>query len=282
MAANLKRKKTDFYIALGAAVIAFFACVLAAVGGGYVTLAWFNGTRNATVNTASLIVGQRGTVSSVNIYAYHSLTSTELTALGGTAPSGVYTFEKTPISGTANLGKYSLLKPIENALLFEVTLSDYGKSTGNIDLSAHSDATAYHGAVNSDGTLALPLKSASQGTNSLSSIVCFYAFSGASGAGVSVGDTYQSVTLASTVNPSASKLTFVSSKAIVNNVAISTLPSSVNKVYFVLDYDISLIEDVYSANIGNDAVSNLDNVGSDGQSYLIYLADFYFWISVAQ
>lgn len=255
------------YVTLAIAIVAFFACVITSVGGGYVTFAWFNATKQSTLNLNSLIVSQRGTVASVEVFPFY-----DVTANGGTSTSGVDTFSKTAET-THNMGHYSLLKPAGNAVLFKATLTDYGASASNLSLSAHSNASSYLGAVNASGAVITPLQTSG---NSLSSIVCFYAFSSAN---IVDSGNYFSVTLSTTLNPNSSKLNFVSNDSIVTQVPIASLAGPTNVVYFILDYDSSLIESIYSLNIGNSAINNVDNISSDGQSYVSYTPDFYFWIA---
>jgi hypothetical protein len=268
MAANLKSKKTDFYITMGAAIIAFLACVFVSVGGSFVTFAWFTQNRAASVGVNNLVANSNDTVSKVEVFPYDS-TATQTT--------GVFTFGKT---ATNTLGHYSLLKQTENAVLFKVTLTDYGAKAASLTLYAHSDATSWLGELDSTGAAKTLLASTG---NSLSSIVCFYAFSSITGDDST--STNYSVTLANSLTPEHKALNFVSNSKLVNGVTLGTTTSAVSTVYFVLDYDVALIESIYSANIGNPAISNIggnatsSSSGGDGQTYVDYTADFNFWIA---
>ena len=56
--------------------------------------------------------------------------------------------------------------------------------------------------------------------------------------------------------------------------------SSLNRIYLVLDYDISLIEEIYSLNLGNDAIGG--SIGdTDDFSYVDYDVDFRFEVREA-
>jgi hypothetical protein len=107
----------------------------------------------------------------------------------------------------------------------------------------------------------------------MSSVVCFYGFAASS---VTNNGTYQSVTLADTIKSTGAKMNFVSNSALVPDVTLASLGTGVSKLYLVLDYDVSLIEAVYSANIGNDVISDMSSIQSDGQSYITYSCDFFF------
>src|SRR5574344_179210 len=265
MAAEIKKKKTEFYITLALALIALFACLLTTVGSSWVTFAWFQSSHVSQVNLNSLVVGQRGTVDTIEVFPYDSTV---------TAPTGVYTFSKTPET-VRDLGKYSLLKKDGNAVLFKVTLSAYGRSASAINVSAYSSATSYLGKTDATGALITPLASSG---NSLSSIVCFYAFSSIDES----QSTSYAVTLANSLTPNHEKMTFVSNDEIVTTQAIATVAGPLSVFYFVLDYDSIQIEKIYSANIGNPAISAIGGSASSGDSttYISYLADFNFILNV--
>jgi hypothetical protein len=268
MAANLQRKKTEFYVTLGAAIIAFLACVFTSVGGSFVTFAWFSANRAASVGVNHLVANSNDTVSKVEVFPYDSSIS---------QTTGVFTFSKTT---TNTLGHYSLLKQDENAVLFKVTLTDYGARATSLNLYAHSDATSWLGELDSSGSAKTLLASTG---NSLSSIICFYAFSSITGDDAS--STSYSVTLANSLTPEHKPMNFVTNNVLVNNRTLATTTSATSFVYFVLDYDVTLIEAIYSANIGNPAISNIGGSASssssdgDGQTYVDYTADFNFWIA---
>jgi len=264
MAAEIKKKKEELYVTLTLAVIALFACLLTTVGGSWVTFAWFSANHASQVNLNSLVVGQRGTVSSIDVYPYDSTVSPQ---------SGIYTFSKTPET-VRDLGKYSLLQKQGNSVLFRVTLSGYGSSLSTLNISAHSSATAYLGEVTSTGAVVTPLATSG---NSLSSVVCFYAFSSID----ETQATYYSVTLANSLTPSHQKMTFVANDEIIPVQTMASVSGPLSYVYFILDYDSDQIEKIYSANIGNPALSAIGGDSSssgDNSTYISYLADFYFWI----
>lgn len=267
MATALKYKKNEFYITLGFAVLGIIACAICSVEGGILTYAWFGPNRKTTVSASNMITHSLDTVSSVAIFPYHTLTAAE-----GTATAGVDTFEKT--SSDTAFGKYSILKPDGNGVLIEATLTDYGKKANSLTMTALTDATIFLAELDpTTKTLKSPLALSG---NSLSSIVCFYLFSSAD---IVDSGSYYSVTLTNTKNTSGTKATFVSSTStIVSQVPLGTITGPTDKVYFVLDYDQTLIEQVYSANIGNEVINDVSHITSDGQSYLSYTSDFSFWI----
>lgn len=261
-----QKRKLEFYLTLSLALILMVSCILAVVDGSYVTFAWFTTNRVASVNFTSLVATSLDTVKSIAVYPYVKNVSDGTT---------VFTYSQTPVS-SQTLGNYSLLTPTENSLLLEITLTDYAQSSTSLDLTAHTNASSYLGELNADGTLKTQL---AETNNSLSSIVCFYAFASTDVATVNSGGTdYYSLTLSATQNAGGSKLNFVKSNALVKDVTMCSLTPA-SKFYLILDYDATLIEYIYSANIGNDAINNVDNMASDGQSYISYIADFFFQIN---
>jgi hypothetical protein len=273
MGLNLQHKKTEFYVSLGAAILGLTACVITSVMGGYVTFAWFSANRTVTASANNLVVAAKNTVSSTKVYPFY-----DVTASGGTAVDGTLTFSKTA-STSQDMGDYSILKQEGNAILIEADLTTYAQGMNSIEISAHSNATTFLAEIDSSGALIRPLANSG---NSLSSVVHFYAFSSASITGLNDNSAaYYSVALNSTINPGATKMTFVSGGKIVNDQSIGSIAGpSVQKVFFVLDYDISLIEQVYSANLGNDVANGGGGtMKSDNQSYLSYTQDFYFWLN---
>jgi hypothetical protein len=86
MGLNLKHKKTEFYVSLGAAVLGLTACIITSVMGGYVTFAWFTANRNVNATASNLVVGKKDTVASVAVYPYQTVAS---------PATGVQTFSKT-------------------------------------------------------------------------------------------------------------------------------------------------------------------------------------------
>jgi len=273
MGLNLKHKKTEFYVSLGAAILGLTACVITSVMGGYVTFAWFSANRTAAASASNLVVAAKNTVSSTKVYPFYDVTTS-----GGTAVDGTLTFSKTA-STSQDMGDYSILKQEGNAILIEADLTTYAQNRNSIVISAHSNATNFLAELDSSGQLIRPLATSG---NSLSSVVHFYAFSSAAIIGLNDSAVaYYSVPLNNTINPGAAKMTFVSGGKIVNDQQIGSLAGpNVQKVFFVLDYDISLIEQVYSANLGNDiANGGGGTMKSDNQSYLSYTEDFYFWLN---
>jgi len=273
MGVDLRHKKTEFYVSLGAAILGLFACAMASVMGGYVSFAWFTANRQVSGNVSNLIAAEDNTVESVKVYPFFNVTSE-----GGTPVAGVLTFDKTA-SSEQNMGDYSILKQEGNAVLIEVDLTASAQSKHTIDINAHSAGTTFLGALDGNGALITPLQPTG---NSLSSVVHFYAFSSASIGGLDdTGATHYSVTLSNTINQNADKMTFVSDDQIISDQAVGTLAGpGVSKVFFVLDYDISLVELVYSANLGNDVAAGMGvEVKEDGLAYLSYTPDFYFWLN---
>lgn len=268
MATGFKRKKTEFYVTLGIAILAVSACAVTAACGGMATFAWFSAKRTDEVAIENIIANSPEMVDSVSIYPFHTLTASE-----GTSSSATYTFEKTALTENV-MGKYSILKPDGHGVLIEITLSSYALTADALKVSAFSNATYYLGQINpATGKLYTPL---TLDNNSLSSIVCFYSFLPTS---IVDQNTYFSVDLATTINSTGASMNFVSSNTLVNYVPMCDVAQKPNKLYVILDYDAALIEDIYSANIGNSVINDITHMDSDGQSYLTYINDFYFSIN---
>jgi hypothetical protein len=266
---RITRNKIKLSLAVFIAVLGVAACVLSMIDGSWVTFAWFSTNRTASVDLNSIVATSLDTVESVAIYPYHVLTANE-----GTASDGVYTYEKTATT-TDKMGKYSIFAPGDNSVLLEITLTSYAQNASSIDVTAHTDAATFLGELDAHGQLKQALALTG---NSLSSIVCFYAFSASK---IIDDGTYYSATLANTANSTGLKENFVSDSALLSNIAMCSLNGPVSKFYIVLDYDVALIEYIYSANIGNEVIDDVTNIVEDGQSYLSYSQDFYFNVDAA-
>jgi hypothetical protein len=266
MAKELKQKRFEFYLILGLTIFAIISCAIASIDGGW-TFAWMAYNHNTNVQLTALAVHSLDTVASVKVYPYHALTSTE-----GTATSGVFTFEKTA-STTNSMGRYSILKPEGNGVLLEITLTDYAVGATSLDFAALTDASVYLGEL--DATTKQLKQPLALTGNSLSSIVCFYAFASTD---IVDSGTYYSVTMTNTKNTTGTKMTFVSNDTLVKEVPMCSYIGGTTTLWVVLDYDQTLIEAVYSANIGNSVINDISNMSSDGQSYLDYVDDFSFWV----
>jgi hypothetical protein len=258
------KKKFKLSFAMTFSVLGVIACAFTIVDGSWVTFAWFSAQRTVSIDYASMIVASRDTVASVAVYPYHVLGSGE-----PASEDGVYTFEKTPTT-TQNMGKYSLLRPTDNALLMEITLTSFASSADTVSVTAHTNASFFLGELDESNQLKQPLALTG---NSLSSIVCFYAF--AQSDVVDAGN-YYSIALSSTKDVTGTKANFVSGYHLQTNVSLCSFSGPLTKFYLILDYDISLIEYVYSANIGNDTINDVTNIDEDGQSYLSFDQDFFF------
>jgi hypothetical protein len=121
MGIELKHKKTEFYVSLGAAVIGTIACALVSIMGGWVTFAWFTANRTASATASNLVVAAQNTVASVKVYPFY-----DVTASGGTAVDGTLTFSKTA-STSQDMGDYSILKQNGNGVLIEADLTTFAQ-----------------------------------------------------------------------------------------------------------------------------------------------------------
>lgn len=224
------------------------------------TVAWFATNRTAEVDVSGIQVSAPELLASVSYHAYHSVTP---------ATSGVYTFEKTAVS-SFTMGRYSLLNT-DYQVLMEIDLTAAGQASDFIYLGAKSTATYFEGAMN-NGTLVHALESSG---NSFSSIINFSAFSPSQ---VTEETDYLSVTLADRVLDATDGAdAFIdSSYALNTDVHLCTFTDQMAKFYILLDYDPELIGYIYSANIGNDILSDVSDIDSSGNSYIQFTVDFGF------
>lgn len=232
-----------------------------------VTFAWFTAKQTVDNGVSNLVAVCPEIIQEVNYYQYHSID-------GVVQDEGIYTFEKSK-SDSEEMGKYSIIGS-DFQLLIEIVFTDYG-STRGVVLSAISTADIYLGeTITDDQGNETPKQLLQKDNNSLSSVVCFYGFN--ENEIVDDGDYY-------TVDISEkTKKNFVKEEndvSVINNdsIRISSFEPS-NRIYIVLDYDIELIEDIYSLNLGNEAISGeIDSgTGDITNSYIRYVPDFSFFV----
>jgi hypothetical protein len=263
-----KLRKIQLYGTLSLSFLAIFVAIIAFAGGHTGSIfGWFTANRQVSGSVGEIGAQGLDTVSGTKVYPYYKL--------GTSYQEGVMTFSDTETT-TKSLGKYSILTPKENGVLLEIDLTDYAQSVTALSLGAHSEASCYLGELDSANKLKQPL--ALKG-NSLSSIICFYAFLPAA---VSDNGTYFTINAADTINPASAKMNFVSNNALNAEFVINSITTKPAKIYLAIDYDATLIEDIYSANIGNDVINDITNVDESGQSYLSYDNDFYFTVQVTE
>lgn len=266
MTKTLKKTKMEFGLTLFLAFLGLAACVACVTTGSLYTFAWFSTMTTGSVNFSKMVAYRNDVVSSVAVHPYDKTV---------TETAGIYTFKSETIT-TNILGDYSILNPKGNSVLLEITLSNYTQSLASVTLSAHSDASYYQGEVNSSGQLLHPLQASG---NSLSSIVCYYAFNDSSVTKTASG---YNVPLASTLNEGGAKERFIQNNALVKDVPLCAISNPPSVVYIVVDYDVELVESLYSANLGSEIVNGGGGTTrSDGQNYLSYNNDFRFYVGIA-
>lgn len=230
------------------------------VGLSLVTFAWFTAKQKVDNGTNNIVAIKDEIVEDVKFYSFD-------TTQQGTKTQ--YLFNTTPIS-ERDLGKYSIINS-GYQLLVEIDFVPNSSASVRIETIAES----YLGQVsyNEDGTVNYSL---SERGNSLSSIVCFYAFS-EEDVVLSDSGTFFTVNLSDSIS---------GKKGFVNDDYTGLLPgksneicnvSNADKLFVVIDYDEASIETIYSANLGNDVTSGVgDNMVSDdeGHTYIEYVADF--------
>lgn len=227
---------------------------------------WFTARLYDEASVTSIVAYDEKIIDQVSFYQYKKSDTLQ--------PEGVYNFEKTP-SDIKDLGKYSIIGS-QYQILIEVTLTEYATSYSSFDVGAKSNASHYLGELDENGDLLTELQ---LNGNSLSSIVCFYAFDQSN---ISDEGDYYSLDLANTSNTSGSKISFVQDSHLISDGITMCNFTSTNKFFIVLDYDLELIEEIYSANLGNENISNMDNIAEDGNSYITYIADFYFYVQLKE
>jgi len=245
-----------------AKLASLISLILANVAGlCLLTVAWFVSNNAKDVGGSEIVAVDVEFIDDVKFHPYYTLSDQ--------APvEGVYTFGKSSVTDP-DMGKYSIIGS-DFQLMIEITLSDYA-STHDFSVYAKTRAEYYLGEVEDDGIT--PKRLLSSENNSLSSIVCFYSFS--EDELTTIDDAYYQVDISG-----KEKNNFIKTQGVGNVLNQDGISfghfSDCNKVFIVLDYDISLIEEIYSLNLGNEAISSMD--GGEEMSYLSYNADFYFYV----
>lgn len=221
--------------------------------------AWFTHSTPMAANHFT-VIKDRSLVKKVSFYPYYN---TDLRRIKDT-----YTFSKTPLLNF-KMGKYSLINH-NYQVLIEVELTEEAYTKKSLDLIAFSNAPYFLGELDKkSGALIEDLKLKD---NSLSSIICFYSFTEND---IIENDNYYSLNINNTNNINSERKNFVNNFLLNRVVKISNY-SYAKKLFIILDYDIHLIEYIYSMNLGNPTIFNIDNLDNDGNNYLSYNIDFYF------
>lgn len=232
----------------------------------FATFAWFTAVTQVDNTMTNLMAEHDTYVENYELFPYYNLDSGNV--------SGTYTFSTTATS-THSLGKFSLINSGYQVLV-KVTLTDYAASLTSLDLYSHTNAPFFLGEIDSTTNQAKKLLESSG--NSLSSIVCFYAFTSDKVTTVTGTTNYYSLNLSDTCNVGGTSKTFVNNSALVTSDPIIANYNSSKYIYFVIDYDKELINKVYAANLGNSVINSAANIAEDGNSYISYTSDFYFYV----
>ena len=289
-------KAVKFILTFCFSTIALFTLVIT-------SFAWFAAQKHQGIQGSKISVEVNSIVESVNVYSYYVLPTVQNDANS----NRLYTFYKEVDNGTAsadnsnhgdrkyNLGNYSILSDGQYQLLIKVNLTTYGKSLSNITLAAHSNAACFltetQTTTDSSGATITELKdplkySASDAsvTNSLTSIVNFYAFKSAN---IDTTNTsYNSVILPNNSNIGTSAKNFAAGETgahtLNSDVTIASLASNdfatSGYFYILVDYNIPLIEEVFSANINNPVINNIDSTSGNDQTWIKFSCDFFFHV----
>lgn len=232
----------------------------------FATFAWFSSSTQVENTASNLVATHDSYIQSYEVFPYYTLP-------GGNA-NGTYTFSTTATT-TTNLGKFSLINS-GYQIMVKVELTDYAASFTSLNLYSHTSASFFLGELDSTTNQVKQLLAASG--NSLSSIVCFYAFTSDKITTVSGATPYYSVNVIDTCNVGGKAKNFVSDNKLVTTDPVIANYNSSRYIYFVIDYDKELINSIYGANIGNPVISDASNIDVDGNSYISYDSDFYFYV----
>lgn len=239
-----------------------FVSVGAVAAAGTATFAWFSTNKIATATYANIVAQDSSLVESVAYYKIQQ-TNTE---------NGVTTYI---FNGTGTtIPEYSRIDENEaHQLLIAITLRD--NVTGcKIVAAPNSDSQILNMATSTSDTNQWSVIDWNKTPYPLSTIISFYYTETAN-----VVDNNGSKKITITKNTSSSTTqSFISldqntAYPVRNGDNLSLASSTTNKVvYVVLDYDLDLIESIYSFNIGNDNFTT--DAGSDS-SGLIFSCDFH-------
>lgn len=232
----------------------------------FATFAWFSSTTQVDNSTDDLIATHDTYIQSYEVFPYYSLPTGNV--------SGTYTFSTTATT-TTNLGKFSLINS-GYQIMVKVELTDYAASLASFNLYSHTSASLFLGELDSTTNQVKQLLALSG--NSLSSVVCFYAFTSDKVATITDTATYYSVNLSDTCNVGGEAKNFVSDNKLVASDPVIANYNTSKYIYFVIDYDKNLINSIYAANIGNPVISDTSNMDEYGNSYISYNSDFYFYV----
>lgn len=221
-------------------------------GIGVSTFAWFASNRQVGFAYDTITVNDSGLIdrNGIQCYpAYRNENDVLNTVTGvdyvGSYAFGVNNFGKDSLGNClARLHKYSLLdSPKGNAILVKIPLAS-GASASSITVKGFTTASVFEGASGQQLEVS---------GNSLTSIVDFYCFLGDE---VTLNNNaYYTANL-----NAATKTCFIdSSRQVTSSIdlgAASTMPSC---IYIVIDYNIDLLNEVYSQNLGNPILDDPEN-----------------------
>ena len=265
--------------------------------GMWSTFAWFAFQRTNSATLQHVAASSPDTIQVVNFYPcrYHKeykIGETENTAMR-------YEFSETalPTGQVRDLGPYGVVNQNHNALLIELVLTPLALNSSTLYFSAETLAEKYLGNVASEADYL------QANGNSLSSVIEFYAFLGDS---ITEGTTtdpkgaeettlyYCLDTADSTKNSFVGDLDpATETRNLIKEVALpidgetvidgTTVPEALtgNKsLFIILDYDVMLIEEIYSANLTNPTLYDYESLylGDDNNYYITYECDFFYYV----
>jgi len=232
----------------------------------FATFAWFSSSTQVDNSADHLIASHDTYIQSYEVFPYYTLPSGNVV--------GTYTFSTTATT-TTDLGKFSLISS-GYQIMIKVELTDYAASLVSLNLYSHTSASLFLGELDPITNQVKQLLVLNG--NSLSSVVCFYAFTSDKVATITDVTSYYSVNLSDTCNVGGNAINFVSDNKLVTADPVIANYSNSRYIYFVIDYDKDLINAIYAANIGNPVISDTTNMDEYGNSYISYNSDFYFYI----
>ncbi len=259
-----------------------FALMVTTVWSG---LAWFSSQRSVKTSLTSLIAANTDFFDHVD--AYPCVQTSKDTSTDAITE---YYFSKTAYTEeeTRDFGYYALVSTNYNAILLDITFNASVTANSTLDFIASTTTEEWigHQADALDYT-----------DNPLSSIIAFYVFPYSAlvdgSSTIANSNKIQFATISgSTVNrqylageapsfavASGSAYTFAQKREIASDVNVETnfhdTANSSYHCYVIIDYSVALIDAVYSANISNDKIFEIDHLLEvDGYYYITWAADF--------
>lgn len=242
------------------------------------TAAWFNVVRQVGSTGNGFMTAKMSSVlKQVDIYEQsETLSSNDNPYTFNSTPALTYTLVNgtpTPNKGDVevSIGEYSILTH-KQALFFLFTLDEtQNRSNSTLEVITGTKTEASHYKIGEDNKPTKPLK---EKGNDLSSIVSFTSFTTSKENLITDGKTTFEIDKEEVSKDSTFKdLTFVNnSDQYTSMIKLSDSDlSNVEAIGVILEYSEDLIEQLYSINLGNDAIDKYDSISFNNIDFSFYI-----------